>query len=160
MEAFCAQIVADVQLSRIIIMYEVRKSFRGLVGATMLIHAKEIRVCIILVVFLLMTVILLASPKAHAQQNTEEPAISTDRPGQATTPSVVRPGDFQIETGFIFQSGRDIGTCEDSALRSQSPASLEQNPRGNLRHYPDLSEVLQFSNGMSILHLAFRCCFS
>lgn len=72
--------------------------------------------------FLLPALAAMTLLNARAQEAGDEPAISTDRPGQATTPSIVRPGDIQIEAGFIIQGDKPDDISSITTLRY--PATL------------------------------------
>jgi len=63
--------------------------------------------------------LMVAATPAVAQDDAATPSISTDRPGQATTPSVLLPGHVQAEIGFQMASdktGDEPTTIESTTL--------------------------------------------
>jgi hypothetical protein len=64
-------------------------------------HPRLGLIAAIVILLLLMASLLLASP-LHAQE--PPPSIATDRPGQATPPTIAPPGYVQLELGFQLVS--------------------------------------------------------
>jgi hypothetical protein len=109
-------------------------------------HPRLGLIAAIIIVILLMASLLLASP-LHAQETI--PSLSTDRPGQATPPTIAPPGYVQVELGFqLMNDAPDGGDATTRTLSTpQALIRVGLLPTMELRLQGELRTVTSSIDG-------------
>ena len=74
-------------------------------------------------------------------QTSELPVISADRPGMATSPFVIKPKSFQIETGFSHENDRRENQLVQTFLYNSTLLRYGLNKNAEIRLQTDYANV-------------------